>query len=342
MKSDPHAVATARFATEKSVGAAGETKFMPPYLRYNVPSERVQINALINAAAKTLLQPDRGTSAPGTFVGITAVEPHPNLPVIDVGGVSFVTNAQFKRRAFATLELPSTASQVATGETSKLAVAGGSILPNGVVSIGWNCPTEFRASCSTKQTNTLYNWYFECGPDTFYVGSNKTGEVYFGLDGQSYYLAAQSGSGTAEFRMRCEFSSPSNSGSTVLFDPVTLNFVNQTPCVSLQNATFPQEQTPAEIVGDNHGQRPKISVTLTAPAGPSGQTVFLILDDPHNPEVGRWSAGIDSFVIPFGQLSGEWEGFLGTRKVLSEKTISIRARVNGHESQPLTIKVKKK
>ena len=66
------------------------------------------------------------------------------------------------------------------------------------------------------------------------------------------------------------------------------------------------------------------------------------MDDPHKPPVGRWaSAGIDSFDIPFGQMSGEWEGFLGTKKVLLEKTISIRATVNGQESNSLVIKVKR-
>lgn len=173
----------------------------------------------------------------------------------------------------------------------------------------------------------------------FYLGTNNNGMLYFLLDGQTYGLGAKASNGTLPVKVICDVLGGSE--YTVAL-PVTLDFVNQPSCISLQSASFPDEQDPCELVGDNHGQRPKIRVNLTAPAGPSGQTVFLLMDDPHNPSVGRWaSAGIDSFVIPFGQTSGEWEGFLGTRKVLSEKTISIRARVNGQESQPLEIKVKR-
>jgi hypothetical protein len=321
---------------------------MPPYLRYNVPAERVQIIARINAAIKKLF-PLNTTAVKAEdigFIGGLVVEP--SGPTTGVGGVSTAASKTLKGRVSGkalenlapavSAKQGSVVLQEAVG-AKKAAVA--SIVPGGVVSVGWNCSADFKADCSTGQTSLRYDWWIECGPDIRYLDTNTEGRIYFNLDRESYYLAAQAGSGTAQFRVLCDISSRSVPKYQVQIDPVILNFNNQLPCVSLQSALFPDEPPTCEVVGDAHGQRPKIRVTLTAPAGPTGQTVFLILNDPHNPKVGRWSSGIDSFEIPFGQTSGEWQGFLGTRKVTSEKTISIRARVNGQESQPLTIKVKK-
>lgn len=349
MRRNSEVVVAANLAAAQSAAANVETKLMPPYLRYSVPAERAQIEARIRAARKKWALASPKQADQGNLVDGLLVASEPSGPPRGGGLASSRASALVERRvaARAVENLPpaqpatkNPAIQTGTS-AAKMATAPSSIVPDGVVSLGWYCPTEFKVNCATGQTGMGYIWSLWCGPEKFDLGENNNGTLYFHLDGNTYNLGAKASNGTLQVKVVCEVV-PNNDPEYTVELPVTLNFVNQPPCISLQSASFPDEQHPCELVGDNHGQRPKIRVNLTAPAGPSGQTVFLFLNDPHNPDVGRWaSAGIDSFVIPFGQTSGEWEGFLGTRTVLSTKTISIRARVNGQESQPLTIKVKR-
>jgi hypothetical protein len=353
MKKISKVTATPRFATEQLASANVETKLMPPYLRYNVPAERAQIEAIIRAARKEWALASPPQADQGTLVYGLLVASEPSGPPRGGGLASSLASAAVFERRVATRGIenlppaqPTTKNPaIQTGTSAaKMATAPASIVPDGVVSLGWYCPTEFKVHCATGQTGTGYIWHLWCGSEPFFLGRNNNGTLYFHLDGNTYNLGAKASNGTLQVKVVCEIVPRDNPKGYTIDLPVTLNFVNQPPCISLKNALFPEEQVPCELVGDDHGQRPKIRVNLTAPAGPGGQTVFLFLNDPHpdNP-VGRWlNPGIDSFVIPFGQTSGEWQGFLGTRKVTSDKTISIRARVNTQESQPLTIKVKRK
>lgn len=336
-------VVTANLSKSQSANANVETKLLPPYLRYSVPAERAQIEARIRAVKRKRLLSGPTMEADSKIIDGLVVGSNASGPGFDGTSISASANPVVKGRNIETLSpgQPTTRSGAIQTRTGKKVTASASIIPDGVVSLGWYCPTEFRVNCATGQTGTDYIWSLECGQERFHLGENNDGKLYFLLDGQTYGLGAQASNGSLPVKVICDITSHSDPPHSIEL-PVTLNFINQSPCISLLSASFPDEQDPCELVGDDHGQRPKIRVNLTAPAGPSGQTVFLIMDDPHNPLVGRWaSAGIDSFVIPFGQTSGEWERFLGTRKVLSTKTISIRARVNQQESQPLEIKVKK-
>ena len=344
MKINSEAVTTANLDKAQAADLNVETKLMPPYLRYSIPAKRTQIEAIIRAAKRELLLSgpalEANSQAIGGRVGSLVSNPH-----LEGGTISPSVSSIRGRSAASLNEILSPAQPatknpaiLANTENKKVTVPG-AIVPDGVVSVGWYCPTEFRVNCFTGQTHTIYIYDLYCGQEKFYLGTNNNGTLYFQLDGQTYGLGAMASNGILPIKVVCEVL---GGKSNTIELPVTLSFVNQPPCISLQSASFPDEQVPCELVGDNHGQRPKIRVNLTAPAGPSGQTVFLIMDDPHNPAVGRWvNPGIDSFVIPAGQTSGEWEGFLGTRKVLAEKTITIRARMNGQESQGLTIKVKR-
>ena len=330
-------------SAESLKAATQETKLVPPYLRYNVPAERIQIDARIKAKKRNLLPaemvPDRGLIEGLLVPQFTGPRSgHNPLAMSTLRSEGAV--ARLTENVSPVLP-PNPGPAVSISPANAKTSSAISVVPSGVVAVGWNCTTDFRAGFSSGQASTTYDWWIECGPNLYYLDTNDIGKIYFSLDGPSYFPASQPGIGSAQLRIRCDVESRKNGASQAFSDPVTLNFTSQTPCVALQNASFPDEQATCELVGNNHGQRPKIRVDLTSAAGPTGQTVFLILNDPHDPAVGRWSAGVDSFEIPFGQTSGEWEGFLGTRAVASKKTISIRARVNGQESQPLTIDVKR-
>jgi hypothetical protein len=222
------------------------------------------------------------------------------------------------------------------------AVAGGiTVVPGGKVEIGWYCETEFRATLLGAQ-NLWCTWYIESGSVTQYLGTTGGGVVWFLLNGASYFLyPVNMNDPSSSFRIRCDY------GAMPLLeaysDYVVLNYepYQNSPCVSLKQASFVGEDSPCRIKGDDHDARPRLRVEIDHPAGPSGQLVSLIMDDPHSPTVGRW-LGRNYLVIPYGQTSVEADGIVGTRKVTSTKTMSIRARVNGRESAPLTMEVTRK
>ncbi len=312
----------------KPDGKSKATQFMPPYLRNDIPAEKKQIDAIIRATLpKSVLFPKSGL--------MHAQVPLANTP--SGGDVALPAGNVAKLRVAGGSQGQAAAAKAASAQASPITV-----IPSGNVPLGWYCNKEFRATF-TGGSKQWCSWHIESGAVSQYLGTNYGGEVYFLLNGQTYFLYPLALTQTAaKFRIKCDYSYAPV--FTEYSDDVWLDFsnaANNAPCVSMVAASLVGENSPCEIVGDDHDRRPKVRVVLDKPAGPGGQLVTLLIDDPHNPKVGRWVAN-SHFTIPYQATSAEYDGFLGTRPVMSKKTISIRARVNGQESAPLTIEVKKK
>jgi hypothetical protein len=313
----------------KPDGKSKATQFMPPYLRADIPAEKTQIDAIIRATLpRSLLFAREEIKHVEISIG--------NAFAPTGGGATLTTGDVSKLRAAAAPPRPAPVSKRAATQASPITV-----VPGGNVPLGWYCNKEFRATFSGGAKEWC-SWYLESGGVSHYLGTNYGGEVYFLLNGQSYYLYSLSLNPTgSKFRIRCEYSYMPT--FTEYSDEVVLDYsnaANNAPCVSMVDASFVGENSPCQIVGNNHGRRPKVRVVLDKPAGPGGQLVTLLMDDPHSPKVGRWVAN-SHFTIPYKGTSAEYDGFLGTRSVTSKKTMSIRTRVNGNESAPLTIEVKR-
>lgn len=328
----------------------------PPYLRYSNPVDVAEIDKNRRAAVLLLTQevvphhPPRPISVPTDAAFV------PTVGSIDIAVPHGSGTSTVSSDPSISVGSPSSRSKLAAKAAKIEAVASIShlIAPSGDIHIGWHCPTGFHVQINEWRP-AVYEFKLEVGSETFSLKideSHKDYSLFFSVDGETYgAYAAQNG--PTIMKVTCSVQVKHLGGLDpayfVEFDTINLHFASAwqqpTLCVGLATASFPDEGDPAQLKGNDHADRPKLRVTLNAPAHPiDGQTVFIELDDKHSPTVGRWLNGTShsnpiSFLIPPGQLVGEISGFLGTRKVSVKKTMSITAKVNGQNSAPFTINV---
>jgi hypothetical protein len=321
---------------------AGSAKalFVPPYLNYRNPVDKVAIDKLVAAAVAKgnvrrkkwqLLNATTQSSSSAALADSAAIFASGTSTDPILVSTSATKTGDTKSR----IAKPMTPTHGSMGQ--KVASGGQlSVIPSSVTTPWW-CPFQVEVMYAPDLSAGSYQvwsqtWWLVSGSTTHYLGDGISNSLNVTLDGPTYFPSSQSGN--YQFVIRTNVAT-SNGDIEIFTDPVLVLFSNATPCVHLQSASLFGESAPCKLKGGNHGDRPKIEVMLDSPAGPSGQPVFLSYDDPHQLAVVTWFN--NSFVIPFGQNSGQLEGFLGTRNVMSEKTISITASVNGQASQPLTI-----
>lgn len=316
--------------------------FKPPYLRYSVPSEYAQIVAIRNAhMATTSSSQDLDTSialsvpdTPNQGHGGTAAV---NVPLKKIASPDKISGTGIQTPVKTGAAAPDTPSQAKTAGTFPVQVN-----PSGVVTAGFYCPTDFEASVDKSAYSVEWSVKFDGDPEARFLGVSRGQKARFTVDGLTYNMAAQNtpiGSypgGSTTFRVtavtRTVLGISTGTGTS---SPTTLNFGTE-PCVQILNVDLSK----TSLKGDDHGQEPTLTVYLTNPAPPGGQKINLQIIDGNNPTVGRF-LGNDYFYIPAGATSGSYSWFLGTRKVLADRTFVLKITANG-SGGPRTITVTRK
>jgi hypothetical protein len=115
-------------------------------------------------------------------------------------------------------------------------------------------------------------------------------------------------------------------------DVVTINF-SGTNCINVHDMGLSASHSDGgypSIKGGDHDSEPTLYVNLNSPAPPDGQTVYLAVTGVSNSNPAAWiNSGMEQVTISGGQTHGEWSGFLGSRHVLTTKSIHVKATVNG-------------
>lgn len=81
------------------------------------------------------------------------------------------------------------------------------------------------------------------------------------------------------------------------------------------------------VEGGNNGRNPILTVALDGPAPPGGIRVDVSSSKPNI----AWVMGSGYFMIPAGKTSEDWDYFLGTKNVISNKSLTLTVTVNGVE-----------
>jgi hypothetical protein len=228
--------------------------------------------------------------------------------------------------------------RAATAQTLTLEVT-----PHGNISMGFNCGATFIAKQNMEADETEWRLHFKNAAGNYgdyskFVGIPQTKGVAIDavkilMNYTTYAAPAYATKGVATFRVECDGYWYGQKLSTVISDDVILNF-NAPPCIGLHSVSLSQN----DFVGGKNDKEPVLTVTLDAPAPPNGQKVALDVSNHGLANI----MGPGYFTVPAGQTSESLSWFLGTRKVLTNKSFDILVGVNASPAGHATVHLKKK
>jgi hypothetical protein len=295
----------------------------PPYLRYDDPAQLAQIQAKLESARQASLA-RKPAPTPVSATAKAVARTRSNGPT-QAGPSESVTGAVATQVVGA-----DTPDPVADGRSAPAI----SITPGGTVALGFNCRVDITTVNNFQFVDTV-NWFlaFKDPAGNFVTDEQFLATVpnwqfdintmAFELDYDTYYRMAYAAKGAVTFRVRAESATWGIPGPFADSPPVTLDF-SKPACIGLQSVRLDQDT----FVGSKNNKEPTLTVTLAAPAPPGGQRVYLNTSDHSLGWFMGTLANNPHFDIPAGQTTGSISWFLGTKKVLVDRSFNIEATVN--------------
>lgn len=319
-------------------------KFQPPYLRYEIPADLLEINARIAALIKKS-RSRRTLSEQITPVGssIAAIEgglvPESDLAIADplptrrqvVRATKIAAAPVLTRATDAALSSSMKPNPVSEANpSSKVGASMVTVSPSGAQSMGFNCRLALRATNNFSSQDVVWELRFKdpaTGVFNYFgqlIGTSSapasTDVIDFDIDYSAYYLAAYtSPDNKATFKVFCQGYDFGLPGPAALSDAVVLDF-SAPACIGLHSVSLSEDT----FVGGENDKAPTMTVAIDAPAPPGGQRVNLSVS---NSNLGNIH-GSKFFMIEEGQTTGAISWFLGTRKVYSKRSFNIVVGVN--------------
>lgn len=310
--------------------------FHPPYLRYEIPTDMLQIQKNINALKKASLfkQPIKKSD-----IKITEISKG-TLHITDTNIIQELSSQKQIAKGVSISKASKSSPNPNTNNVTKsiLAVSTISIdvTPNGNVPLGFNCKKTFIASNNFGADTCYWNLRFKnLATGNFdivkYLGGTSTPgpsdhSITFDLDFDTYNQAAYvANNGLAIFKIECQGWNWGVVGPWTNSPEITLNF-NADPCIALNSLSLNTDS----ITGGDNGTDPVLTVNIDAPAPPGGLKINLKVS---NSNLGN-IMGDGFFYIDAGQTSGSISWFLGTRRVYSTgKSFNIIVTIEGSSAE---------
>ena len=297
--------------------------FHPPYLRYEVSSEMLQITKNINALKKkSLLKKPRNMADIKHLSTIQElVLPEKPTKGTNITKDSVNINLSAKKNV-----------SISKNVSPPISII---VSPNGNVSLGFNCTKTFTASNDFAADACYWNLRFKnIVTGNFeivkYLGSTSSPgpsnhSITFDIDFNTYNQAAYvANNGLAIFIVECQGYNWGVIGPWTNSPEVILNF-NATPCIGLNSLSLNTNS----VTGGDNAPDPVLTVNIDAPAPPGGLKINLSVS---NSNLGN-IMGDGFFYITAGQTTGSISWFLGTRRVYSTgKNFDIIVTIEGSSS----------
>jgi hypothetical protein len=250
--------------------------FKTPYLRYEVPTDMVKIQAEIKkmkslSAAKKPTPVDPRLNTPSHIAPKGDKKPASQIVVSPNGNVLLGFNCE------------------------KMFIATNNFFADA---------SEWRLLFKNQITG-LFEWVSFMGFTATPFASNQS--IGFTIDYSTYAQAAYiANNGKATFKVFCQGYNWGLPGEAAESPEITLDFSADT-CNAIQQLTLNMDC----FEGGNNAPNPVMTVFLAEPAPPGGQRIVLNVS---NANLGN-IMGNGDFFVPAGQKSQAFSWFLGTRRV---------------------------